>query len=57
MSLEERSADFMRQFPGKKLCPKKLQSVYKKNKIRKKKIRKTKVLTAVQKRKIRFLIP
>ena len=42
-----RAADFTRQFPDKKLSPKKLQSVYKKYKIRKKKIRHTKILTDV----------
>ena len=47
----------MRMFPGKKLAPKKLQSVYKKHKIRKKKLRRTKVLNDVQRRKIRFLVP
>ena len=47
----------MRRFPDKMLAPKKLQSVYKKHKIRKKKIRNTKILTDVQRRKIRFLVP
>jgi len=44
-SLEMRAADFMKRFPDKKLAPKKLQSVYKKNKIRKKKIKNTKLIT------------
>ena len=53
-SLAERSADFMSIFPAKKLAPKKLQSIYKKHKIRKKKVKITKILDDVQRRKIRF---
>ena len=41
-------------FPAKKLAPKKLQSIYKKHKIRKKKVKINKILDDVQRRKIRF---
>ena len=51
-----RAADFMKRFPDKKLAPKKLQSVYKKHKIRKKKIKNTKILNDIQRRKIRFQV-
>ena len=34
----------MRKYPDKKIGPKKLQSIYKKHKIRKKKIKNTKIL-------------
>ena len=43
-SLDERAADFMREFPGKKLSSSRLAYIYKKHKIRKKKIGNTKVL-------------
>jgi len=47
----------MRVFPDKKLSSSKLAYIYKKHKIRKKKICNTKILTDVQKRKIRFQLP
>ena len=47
MSLDERTADFMHQFPHKKLASKKLSQIYKKYKIRKKKIKITKILSDI----------
>ena len=47
----------MRVFPDKKLSSSKLAYIYKRYKIRFKKIGNTKVLTDVQKRRIRFQIP
>ena len=47
----------MRVYPDKTLSSSKLAYIYKKYKIRKKKIGNTKILTDVQKRKIRFQLP
>ena len=44
MSLDERAFEFMAQFPGKKLAPKRLSQIYKAHMVRKKKVRFTKIL-------------
>ena len=53
MSLEKRAEDYMREFPGKKICSTTLRSIYVKHKIRRKRIRNTKVNNPQLKLKIK----
>ena len=43
MSLDERTADFMKSFPNKKISSSTLKNIYKKHTVRKKKVRITKI--------------
>ena len=53
MSLEERTADFMRTFPNKRTSPETLRRIYIKNKVKKKKIKVTKIPNRKEKKKIK----
>ena len=52
MTLAERTADFTRAYPNKKISPITLWNIYKKHKVRKKKVKVTKIPTKKEKKKI-----
>ena len=52
MTLEERTADFTRAYPNKKISPTTMWKIYKKHKVRKKKVKVTKIPTKKERKKI-----
>ena len=52
MTLDERVADFSKQFPDKKMSTSTLERIYKRNNIRKKKVKVTKIPIRKERRKI-----
>ena len=52
MTLEERTADFSRAYPNKKISPTTLWNIYKRHRVRKKKVKVTKIPTKKESKKI-----
>ena len=56
MTLEERTADFSRAYPNKKISPTTLWNIYKRHRVRKKKVKVTKIPTKKESKKIQRCI-
>ena len=56
MSLEDRTADFTRAFPNKKISHETLRQIYIKNQVRKKKVRVTKIPNRKESKRIKRTI-
>ena len=56
MNLEERAADFTRNFPNKRISHETLRKIYVKNQVRKKKIRVTKIPNKKESKRIKKTI-
>ena len=54
--MEERTADFTRAYPNKKISPATLWRIYKRHRVRKKKVKVTKIPTMKESKKIQRCI-